>query len=94
MNFSILSSRLARTRRDLANNSDKNQKFEKDMRKKNSSQNRHFKGWNLCRKFFTNWAAIKNSTHRQETLKEKLDIYAKLSGLPIFKLGNDPYVAV
>ena len=27
-----------------------------------------------------------------ETLKEKLDIYAKLSGLPIFKLGNDPYV--
>jgi len=25
---------LARTRRDLANNSDKNQKFEKDMRKK------------------------------------------------------------
>ena len=34
MNFSILSSRLARTRRDLANNSDKNQKFEKDMRKK------------------------------------------------------------
>ena len=92
MNFSILSSRLARTRRDLANNSDKNQKFEKDMRKKNSSQNLHFKGWNLCRKFLTNWAAIKNSTHRQETLKEKLDFYAKLSGLPIFKLGNDPYV--
>ena len=52
----------------------------------------HFKGWNLCRKFLTNWAAIKNSTHRQETLKEKLDFYAKLSGLPIFKLGNDPYV--
>ena len=94
MNFSILSSRLARTRRDLANNSDKNQKFEKKCAKKNLSQNRHFKGWNLCRKFLTNWAAIKNSTHRQETLKEKLDFYAKLSGLPIFKLGNDPYVAV
>ena len=30
--------------------------------------------------------------NRQETLKEKLDFYAKLSGLPIFKLGNDPYV--
>ena len=25
-------------------------------------QNRHFKGWNLCRKFLTNWTAIKNST--------------------------------
>ena len=31
--------------------------------------------------------------NRQKTLKEKLDFYAKLSGLPIFKLGNDPYVA-
>ena len=30
--------------------------------------------------------------NRQETLKEKLDFYAKLSGLPIFKLGNYPYV--
>ena len=32
--------------------------------------------------------------NRQETLKEKLDFYANLSGLPIFKVGNDPYVAV
>ena len=31
--------------------------------------------------------------NRQKTLKEKLDFYAKLSGLPIFKLGNVPYVA-
>ena len=40
MNFSILSSRLAKTRRDLANNSDKNQKFEKDMRQKIRLKNR------------------------------------------------------
>ncbi len=36
-----------------------------------------------------------NSTipqNRQKKLKEKLDFHAKLSGLPIFKLGNDPYV--
>ena len=29
-------------------------------------QNRHFKGWNLCRKFLTNWTAIKNSTHHSQ----------------------------
>ena len=40
MNFWILSSRMARTRRDLANNSDKNQKFEKDMRQKIRLKNR------------------------------------------------------
>tara|TARA_B000000437_G_scaffold61885_1_gene44542 strand:- start:207 stop:425 length:219 start_codon:yes stop_codon:yes gene_type:complete len=44
MNFSILSSRLARTRRDLANNSDKNQKFEKDMRKKKFVSKSPFQG--------------------------------------------------
>ena len=29
-------------------------------------QNRHFKGWNFCRKFLTNWTAIKNSTHHSQ----------------------------
>ena len=26
----------------------------------------HFKGWNFCRKFLTNWTAIKNSTHHSQ----------------------------
>ena len=36
------------------------------------------------------YAIFKKGSWNQ--LKEKLDFYAKLSGLPIFKLGNYPYV--
>ena len=57
MNFWILSSRLARTRRDLANNSDKKPKIRRKFAKKNSSQksqshakshrSTQFQTWNL-----------------------------------------------
>ena len=32
----------------------------------------HFKGWNFCRKFLTNWTAIKNSTHNLQRVRELL----------------------
>ena len=90
MNFSILSSRLARTRRDLANNSDKNQKFEKDMRKKKIVSKSPFQGLEPLPQILNKLGRNKKLNPSSRNAKGKAWYLCKIVGTAYFQTRKWP----